>query len=108
MKIEFVRSPAADRAAGRNASLFDLPRVPPGEYRLTPVADAPRGWLMIGIGRDQFAIHTAPILESARNPFTCAFRSRSAALSSGEMRMRANRCAAWWSSLLSLLPPDQI
>ena len=66
MKIELVRSPAGDRPAGRNASLFDLPRVPPGEYRVTPVADAPRGWLMIGIGRDQFSIHTAPIPNPAQ------------------------------------------
>ena len=33
----------------------------PASIAITPVADAPRGWLMIGIGRDQFSIHTAPI-----------------------------------------------
>jgi hypothetical protein len=59
MRVEFARS-RAERAGGRNA-LFELPRVPAGEYRLTPIVNMPRGWLMIGIGRDQFALRTAQI-----------------------------------------------
>jgi hypothetical protein len=66
MKLELVRSPSADGAGGRNASLFALPPAPAGVYRLTPVADAPRGWWMIGIGRDQFALHTSPVPSPAQ------------------------------------------
>ncbi|HJR58806.1 MAG TPA: hypothetical protein VJ813_05405 [Vicinamibacterales bacterium] len=59
---------APDRAtvpggAGRNdRPLFVLPAIPAGDYRVRPIASAGAdGWLMIGIGRDQFAIHTEPL-----------------------------------------------
>ena len=61
IRIELARPLTQDRSGGRNVSLFEVPRVPAGEYRITLVADTPRGWLMIGIGRDQFAIRTEQI-----------------------------------------------
>ncbi|MEX1127728.1 MAG: hypothetical protein WEB50_04085, partial [Vicinamibacterales bacterium] len=60
---EFSTAPGG---AGRNdRPLFAVPALPAGEYRVRPLADRTEGWLMIGIGRDQFAIRTVP-LEEAR------------------------------------------
>jgi hypothetical protein len=67
IRIELVRPMTLDREAGRNVPLFEVPRVPAGEYRITPVAGTPRGWLMIGIGRDQFAIRTEQISHPAQS-----------------------------------------
>jgi hypothetical protein len=61
IRLELRRQTAIDRSSGRNVPLFEVPRVPAGEYRITPVAATPRGWLMVGIGRDQFAIRTEQI-----------------------------------------------
>lgn len=45
--------------AGRNdRPLYLLPAIPAGEYRVTPRLRGRDGWVMIGIGRDQFAMHT--------------------------------------------------
>ncbi len=38
--------------------LYALPSVPAGRYRLQPHGAAADGWLMVGIGRDQFSLHT--------------------------------------------------
>ena len=70
LRIELAR-PLSPRRAGREtAPLFALPPLPAGRYRLTVLADEPRGWLMVGItrdARDPFALHTialpAPALE---------------------------------------------
>jgi hypothetical protein len=54
--------------AGRNdRPLFMLPAMPAGAYRVTPriSGQAAEGWIMLGIGRDQFAIHTGTV-EAAR------------------------------------------
>jgi len=62
LRIELTRPASVGRAAGRDdRPLFDIPRMPAGEYNVTPVSATPRGWLMLGIGRDQFALRTAPI-----------------------------------------------
>ena len=51
-----------DGGAGRNdRPLFLLPSIPAGEYRLSFPLRAATGWLMVGIGRDQFALRTEPI-----------------------------------------------
>lgn len=45
--------------AGRNdRPLYALPGVPAGTYRLRPSAQSAEGWIMVGIGRDQFAVVT--------------------------------------------------
>lgn len=73
LRIEFTRPVTVGRTAGRdNLALFQVPAMPAGEYRLTPIADRPRGWLMIGIGRDQFALRTAPV-PSPSQPITLRF-----------------------------------
>jgi hypothetical protein len=62
IRIERSRPIEAERAAGRDdRPLFEIPRVPAGVYRLQPVSESPRGRLMIGIGRDQFALFTLTI-----------------------------------------------
>ena len=51
--------------AGRNdRPLFLIPRVPAGEYSLRPTVSGGQGWLMIGIGHDQFAIQTRTLAEA--------------------------------------------
>ena len=35
--------------------------MPAGEYRITAIANDSRGWVMIGVGRDQFALRTEPL-----------------------------------------------
>jgi hypothetical protein len=50
---------AAPGGAGRNdRPMFALPGVPAGTYRLRPSVRAREGWIMVGIGRDQFAVVT--------------------------------------------------
>ena len=52
------------RPAGRgrlDRPLFSLARVPAGEYRVTARGSAAAGWLMTGIGNDQFALVTEPV-----------------------------------------------
>lgn len=59
--------------AGRNdRPLFSIPAVPAGQYRIRPVVRATSGWVMTGIGRDQFAIRTLP-LEEAQASFVVTF-----------------------------------
>ena len=38
--------------------MFSLPRLPAGDYRLTVGPDTAKGWVMVGIARDQFALRT--------------------------------------------------
>jgi hypothetical protein len=45
---------------GRDSTLFQFPRIPAGEYRLSPSPNE-RGWLMVGIGRDQFSLQTTAL-----------------------------------------------
>jgi hypothetical protein len=59
--------------AGRNdRPLFVLPSLPAGEYRLSFPLRAATGWLMIGIGRDQFALRTEPLAADSQ-PMRIAF-----------------------------------
>ena len=64
MRIELQRRLSPGRG---DRPLFDVPRMPAGAYKLTPTGSAPRGWLMIGIGRDQFALVTTQIPSPARS-----------------------------------------
>jgi hypothetical protein len=58
VSIALTRHPSA-RPAGRDTPpMFELPPLPAGEYRLTTSGGASRGWMMIGIARDQFALRT--------------------------------------------------
>jgi hypothetical protein len=47
---------------GRNeVPIVALPAVPAGRYRITPQSRAPGGWLIVGIGQDQFALRSQPL-----------------------------------------------
>jgi hypothetical protein len=62
LRIEFHRPVSTGRSAARDSRpLFDVPRVPAGEYRLTPISDRPHGWVMVGVGPDQFALITTSL-----------------------------------------------
>jgi hypothetical protein len=59
--------------AGRNdRPLFAVGGVPAGEYRLRFSMRSSDGWIMIGIGRDQFALRTQPLADS-REPIIVNF-----------------------------------
>ena len=72
LTLEPARSTAAGGAGRNDRPLFVLPAMPAGEYRVKPVADGADGWIMLGIGRDQFAIRTEP-LAAARDGLTVRF-----------------------------------
>jgi hypothetical protein len=58
LRIELGRVPSS-RTTGRDIpSMFAVSALPAGEYRLTLTPGSPRGWVMIGIARDQFALRT--------------------------------------------------
>lgn len=64
---------AVPGGAGRNdRPLFAVPAVPAGTYRLRFPLRAAAGWIMIGIGRDQFALRTEP-LASMKQPLEVTF-----------------------------------
>jgi hypothetical protein len=63
LRIELFRIPGR-RPAARDVALFALPPLPAGRYRLSPVSDDPRGWLMVGVSRDArdpFALRTVQL-----------------------------------------------
>lgn len=65
MRIEIAR-PLSSRASSRDdRPLFAIPDLPAGDYRLSVVATELRGWVMIGAGRDQFALRTEPLSVAA-------------------------------------------
>jgi hypothetical protein len=56
---EFSTAPGG---AGRNdRPLYAIPAIAAGEYRLRFTTRALDGWVMLGIGRDQFALQTQPL-----------------------------------------------
>ena len=60
LRMEVSRRPPAGRGGGASP-LFTIPSLPAGEYRIRIEANAPRGWVMIGIARDPrdpFALRT--------------------------------------------------
>jgi hypothetical protein len=59
--------------AGRDdRPLFSIPAVPAGQYRIRSTVRGTAGWIMAGIGRDQFSIRTLT-LEEARASFVVTF-----------------------------------
>jgi hypothetical protein len=51
-------------AGPNDRPLYQVAAVPAGRYRLQPRGAATAGWLMVGIGRDQFSLRSGPL----RNP----------------------------------------
>jgi hypothetical protein len=62
-RLRLEPAPATEPgAAGRNdRPLYALAGVPAGRYRLRVRSAGDGGWLMVGIGADQFALRTGPI-----------------------------------------------
>ena len=59
--IELSRELTSRAAARDDRPLFAIPGLPAGEYRISLAATEQRGWVMIGVGRDQFALRTEPL-----------------------------------------------
>jgi hypothetical protein len=59
-----IESPSRALAGGmgRNeAPMISLPAIPAGRYRIVPQSRAPGGWLIVGVGQDQFALRSEPL-----------------------------------------------
>lgn len=61
LRIDPAPSTMPGGAGVNDRPLYQLPSVPAGRYRLQPRGSAAAGWLMIGIGRDQFSIASGPL-----------------------------------------------
>jgi hypothetical protein len=54
--------PGAAGGLGRNERpLVALPSVPAGRYRVSVRTSGPGGWLLLGVGQDQFALRSEPL-----------------------------------------------
>lgn len=62
-RIEPAPSTTPGGAGANDRPLYQLPQVPAGTYRLRPRGGDPAGWLMLGIGRDQFSLRSGPLGE---------------------------------------------
>jgi hypothetical protein len=61
LRIEPERSTAPGGAGPNDRPLYQVASVPAGEYRLRPHGAGAAGWLMVGIGRDQFSLRSEPV-----------------------------------------------
>lgn len=61
LRIEPPPSASPGGAGPNDRPLYQIPSVPAGQYRLQPRGAGASGWLMIGIGRDQFSISSGPL-----------------------------------------------
>jgi hypothetical protein len=61
LRIELPRSTAPGGAVPNDRPLYQVASVPAGEYRLRPHGAGAAGWLMVGIGRDQFSLRSGPL-----------------------------------------------
>jgi hypothetical protein len=64
LRMEPLRATTPGGAGRDDRPLYDLPEIPAGEYHLRLTVSRPEGWLMIGIGSDQFAIQTTSLAEA--------------------------------------------
>ena len=69
LRIEPPPSAAPGGAGPNDRPLFQVPAIPAGRYRLSGEAGA-AGWIMLGIGRDQFSLRSGPITS---NPLEVTF-----------------------------------
>ncbi len=100
VRIDPRPSTAPGGAGPDDRPLYQIAAIPAGRYRLRPRGAGTTGWLMVGIGRDQFSLRTGPLEQSDRSPSilislstcarsSCAATSRRAAAS---VRSRSSRC----------------
>lgn len=62
VRMEPRPSTAPGGAGPNDRPLYQVAAVPAGRYRLVPRGPATSGWLMIGIGRDQFSLRSGPLM----------------------------------------------
>ena len=61
VRMEPRPSTAPGGAGPNDRPLYQVAAVPAGRYRLQPQGGATAGWLMVGIGRDQFSLNSGPL-----------------------------------------------
>ncbi|MEP6917257.1 MAG: hypothetical protein ABJC89_16515, partial [Acidobacteriota bacterium] len=61
LRIEPLPSTTPGGAGPNDRPLYQIASIPGGQYRLRPGGSAAVGWLMIGIGRDQFSLRSGPL-----------------------------------------------
>ena len=61
LRMEPRPSTAPGGAGANDRPLYQIAAVPAGRYRLHPGGAGTSGWLMIGIGRDQFSLKSGPV-----------------------------------------------
>ncbi len=66
VRMEPRRSTAPGGAGPNDRPLYQVAAVPAGRYRLQPRGPATAGWLMVGIGRDQFSLKSGPLTNPAQ------------------------------------------
>jgi hypothetical protein len=64
IRIEPAPSTTLGGAGPNDRPLYQIPSVPAGSYRVTPHGPNLGGWLMVGIGRDQFSLQSGPLAGS--------------------------------------------
>lgn len=66
VRMEPRPSTAPGGAGPNDRPLYQVAAVPAGRYRLEPRGPATAGWLMVGIGRDQFSLKSGPLANPAQ------------------------------------------
>jgi hypothetical protein len=61
LRVEPAPSTVLGGAGQNDRPLYQIASVPAGRYRLQPRGAGASGWLMVGIGRDQFSIASGPL-----------------------------------------------
>jgi hypothetical protein len=61
LRMEPRASTAPGGAGANDRPLYQVAAVPAGRYRLQPRGAAATGWMMVGIGRDQFSLISGPL-----------------------------------------------
>ncbi|MCA1651843.1 MAG: hypothetical protein LC753_16770, partial [Acidobacteria bacterium] len=72
LRLELSRALPTGRGGARDGTMFTVPAVPAGAYRITATSNSGKGWVIIGIGADQFALRT-DALSSPAQPQEVAF-----------------------------------
>jgi hypothetical protein len=105
LRIEPRPSNAPGGAGPNDRPLYQVPLVPAGTYHLRPQLAARSGWLMVGIGRDQFSLSSGPL---DADPPTLNFpvEVRAIVVRGDEQARRAIRRLT--IEPVSVVPPSQV
>lgn len=105
LRIEPERSTTLGGAGQNDRPLYQLPLLPAGRYRLEPRGRHASGWLMVGIGREQFSL-TSGALDGPVPPVDLDFPVdvRAIVVRGDEQARRS--IEGLTVTALSLVPPD--